>query len=100
MSQRKDKAMRKVAKDMTAKLIPEMANNTMEVMQQMQETWPMEEKLQWCRWFLGLENIEDMIPELAEQSADPAQMELDFGEQKGCEHEVGATGLTLMEDAP
>jgi hypothetical protein len=78
MSQKKDKNMRKVAKDMAAKLIPEMANNTMEVMQQMQETWPMEEKVQWCRWFLGLENLEDLIPELAFE--DENQLELPLEE--------------------
>jgi hypothetical protein len=86
MSQKKDKNMRKVAKDMTEKLIPQMANNTMEVMTQMKETWPLEEKVQWCRWFLGLEDLENLIPEFDEPN--PNQLELSLEPPQDVKDEI------------
>jgi hypothetical protein len=68
MSQRKDKAMRNVAKKMADELIPQLANNTNEVIMEMQATWPYEDKVQFCRWFLGLETMEDLMATLGEDT--------------------------------
>lgn len=91
MSGRRDKAMRKVAKEMADKLIPELAQNTNEVIMEMQATWPHEDKVQFCRWFLGLDSTEALMQELMgggpgldELIDDPNQLEFDFGQ--GDEH--------------
>lgn len=110
MSGRKNKAMRKVAKEMTEELIPQLANNTNQVIMEMQATWPHEDKVQFCRWFLGLESEEALMQELMgggpgldELVDDPNQLEFDFGggdddeERDTCETE-GNPGDTGGED--
>lgn len=66
MSGRRDKAMRNVAKKMTDELIPQLANNTQAVIVEMREHWPHEDKIQFCRWFLELDDTADVMTALGE----------------------------------
>lgn len=81
MSQRKDKAMRKVAKNMADELIPELAANTMSVIQGMKDSWAYDEKVQWCRWFLEIDDVADLMAALngGDIEVDSDQIELPLG---------------------
>jgi hypothetical protein len=75
MSGRKNKHLRKIAREMSQGAINEMVANTNDVILAMQQNWPREDKLEFCKWFLDGEMPEWMS---VKEPADPAQLEFDF----------------------
>jgi hypothetical protein len=92
-----EQAMLKIAKD-SAPAIAKLVSDTNTVIKEMKENWSMEERIGFCKWFLDVATVEQLAETMGmvpKAGTDPAQEEMDFTG----EHEVGETGLALMEDA-
>jgi predicted nucleotidyltransferase len=77
-----DQDLKKIAEE-SAPAIKQLVSDTNEVIKTMQATWSLEEKIQFCKWFLGVETVEQMAETMGmtlmdEDDYDP-QLPLDLG---------------------
>jgi len=94
MSQKSAKKERKQVAELTnaeqlriaaesAPAVSQLVSDTNKVIAQMQQNWPMSDKIQFCMWFLGVATPEQMAEEMGlvmvAEAGDDAQQEMDFG---------------------
>jgi uncharacterized protein YukE len=100
-----DKDLKKIAEE-SAPAIQQLVSDTNEVIKTMQSTWSMEEKIQFCKWFLGVQTVEQMaetmgMTEVETTCTDPEdcqcdpQLPLDMGgtDEQGDEDESDTDNL-------